>query len=137
MRRSYRRLLNRLSAVTEVSDFRYLVVPHTHWDREWYLPFEQFRLRLGAVVDGVLETLERDPSFTSFTLDGQPLVLVAGGCGEKIGLPNYSNVDINPITVSKFVEAGKELEGLRECYEIVETILAEERAKVLAMVQGS
>jgi alpha-mannosidase len=61
--------------VPEVSDFRYLVVPHTHWDREWYLPFEQFRLRLGAVVDGVLDTLERDASFTSFTLDGQAIVL--------------------------------------------------------------
>jgi len=58
-----------------VSDFRYLVVPHTHWDREWYLPFEQFRLRLGAVVDGILDTLERDPSFASFTLDGQAIVL--------------------------------------------------------------
>ncbi|HJU36866.1 MAG TPA: glycosyl hydrolase-related protein [Gaiellaceae bacterium] len=58
-----------------MSDFRYLVVPHTHWDREWYLPFEQFRLRLGMVVDGVLETLERDPSFASFTLDGQAIVL--------------------------------------------------------------
>ena len=34
--------------MAEVSDFRYLVVPHTHWDREWYLPFEQFRLRLGS-----------------------------------------------------------------------------------------
>jgi alpha-mannosidase len=61
--------------VADVSDFRYLVVPHTHWDREWYLPFEQFRLRLGAVVDGVLDTLENDPSFTSFTLDGQAIVL--------------------------------------------------------------
>ncbi len=61
--------------MTEPSDFRYLVVPHTHWDREWYLPFEQFRLRLGSVVDGVLETLERDASFTSFTLDGQAIVL--------------------------------------------------------------
>jgi alpha-mannosidase len=58
-----------------VSDFRYLVVPHTHWDREWYLPFEQFRLRLGAVVDGVLDTLEGDDTFTSFTLDGQAIVL--------------------------------------------------------------
>jgi alpha-mannosidase len=61
--------------VSAVSDFRYLVVPHTHWDREWSLPFEQFRLRLGAVVDGVLDTLESDPSFTSFTLDGQAIVL--------------------------------------------------------------
>ena len=67
--------VSRLRRVAEVSDFRYLVVPHTHWDREWYLPFEQFRLRLGAVVDGVLDTLERDPSFTSFTLDGQAIVL--------------------------------------------------------------
>ena len=61
--------------MAEASDFRFLVVPHTHWDREWYLPFEQFRLRLGAVVDGVLDTLERDASFTSFTLDGQAIVL--------------------------------------------------------------
>jgi alpha-mannosidase len=57
------------------SDFHYLVVPHTHWDREWYLPFERFRLRLGMTVDGVLDTLERDPSFTTFTLDGQAIVL--------------------------------------------------------------
>jgi alpha-mannosidase len=61
--------------VEQPGKFRYLVVPHTHWDREWYLPFEQFRLRLGAVVDGVLDTLERDASFTSFTLDGQAIVL--------------------------------------------------------------
>ncbi|MFL5942315.1 MAG: glycosyl hydrolase-related protein [Gaiellaceae bacterium] len=61
--------------MSEVSTFRFLVVPHTHWDREWYLPFEQFRLRLGAVVDGVLDTLETDPAFTSFTLDGQAIVL--------------------------------------------------------------
>src|SRR5258707_14737219 len=57
------------------SGVRYLVVPHTHWDREWYVPFEVFRLRLGAVVDGVLDTLEADPDFSSFTLDGQGVVL--------------------------------------------------------------
>jgi alpha-mannosidase len=61
--------------VAAVSEFRYLVVPHTHWDREWYAPFEVFRLRLGTVVDEVLETLERDPDFESFTLDGQAVVL--------------------------------------------------------------
>jgi alpha-mannosidase len=54
---------------------RCYVVPHTHWDREWYLPFEQFQLRLGAVVDEILDVLEQDPSFTSFTLDGQAVVL--------------------------------------------------------------
>jgi alpha-mannosidase len=54
---------------------RYFVVPHTHWDREWYRPFEHFRLMLGSVVDEVLDTLERDPAFTTFTLDGQAIVL--------------------------------------------------------------
>jgi alpha-mannosidase len=57
------------------SDFRYLVVPHTHWDREWYVPFEVFRLWLGGVVDRVLDTLEQDESFMSFTLDGQAILL--------------------------------------------------------------
>jgi len=54
---------------------RFFVVGHTHWDREWYWPFERFRLRLAAVVDQVLDVLERDPAFTSFTLDGQAVVL--------------------------------------------------------------
>jgi alpha-mannosidase len=54
---------------------RFFVVPHTHWDREWYLPFEEFQLRLGTIVDEVIEVLEPDPSFTSFTLDGQAIVL--------------------------------------------------------------
>jgi mannosylglycerate hydrolase len=54
---------------------RFFVVAHTHWDREWYRPFEHFRLWLGHVVDGVLDTLERDDSFHSFTLDGQAIVL--------------------------------------------------------------
>ena len=58
-----------------MSRFRFVVVPHTHWDREWYLPFERFRLRLGEVVDDVLDVLHRDPSFGSFTLDGQAIVL--------------------------------------------------------------
>jgi mannosylglycerate hydrolase len=51
------------------------VIAHTHWDREWYWPFERFRMWLGRVVDGVIETLESDPAFRSFTLDGQAIVL--------------------------------------------------------------
>ena len=54
---------------------RFFVVPHTHWDREWYSPFEHFHLRLAEVVDGVIDVLEHDPDFTSFTLDGQAIVL--------------------------------------------------------------
>ncbi|MGI8873021.1 MAG: alpha-mannosidase [Egibacteraceae bacterium] len=46
------------------------LVPHTHWDREWYLPFQRFRLRLVELMDGLLDLLERDPDFR-FTMDGQ------------------------------------------------------------------
>jgi hypothetical protein len=50
------------------------VVSHTHWDREWYLTHEQFRLRLLDLVDHVLDLLDADPAFT-FHLDGQTVVL--------------------------------------------------------------
>ncbi|HEX7196567.1 MAG TPA: alpha-mannosidase, partial [Candidatus Limnocylindria bacterium] len=46
------------------------LVPHTHWDREWYRPFQSFRMQLVDLVDRVLEMLEADPAF-AFTLDGQ------------------------------------------------------------------
>lgn len=52
-----------------------VVVPHTHWDREWYATYEQFRLRLVRLVDRLLDLLEGDPSFRHFTLDGQAIVL--------------------------------------------------------------
>jgi mannosylglycerate hydrolase len=45
-------------------------VPHFHWDREWYEPFQVFRHRLVTALDTVLETAEADPEFR-FTVDGQ------------------------------------------------------------------
>ncbi|MBK9179108.1 MAG: alpha-mannosidase [Acidimicrobiales bacterium] len=47
------------------------VVPHTHWDREWYSPFQTFRLRLVDLLDELLPRLEADPSLSHFLLDGQ------------------------------------------------------------------
>src|SRR5258706_143253 len=52
-----------------------LLVPHTHWDREWYLTFQQFRMRLVHAVDKLLEVLEKDPAYAFFMLDGQTIVL--------------------------------------------------------------
>ena len=46
------------------------LVPHTHWDREWYEPFQTFRMRLVELVDQLLERMERD-SRMRFTVDGQ------------------------------------------------------------------
>lgn len=47
------------------------VVPHTHWDREWYEPFEIYRWRLVKMADRLLDVLETDPDFTHFNFDGQ------------------------------------------------------------------
>jgi mannosylglycerate hydrolase len=47
------------------------VVPHTHWDREWYEPFEIFRMRLVDTLDSLVELMESDPSYGWFLLDGQ------------------------------------------------------------------
>src|SRR6478672_13002964 len=52
-----------------------IVIGHTHWDREWYLPFEGFRARLVAMMDGLVEILERDPTFRCFVLDGQTILV--------------------------------------------------------------
>ena len=52
-----------------------ILVPHTHWDREWYQTFQQFRIRLVHAVDRLLDILDRDPKFTHFMLDGQTIVL--------------------------------------------------------------
>jgi 2-O-(6-phospho-alpha-D-mannosyl)-D-glycerate hydrolase len=51
------------------------VVPHTHWDREWYHPAAVFGLRLVRLVDDLLDLLERRPDFRTFLLDGQAVVL--------------------------------------------------------------
>lgn len=51
-----------------------VIVPHTHWDREWYLPFQQFRLQLVGLLDTVLERMA-DDSRQRFTLDGQAVAV--------------------------------------------------------------
>ena len=51
------------------------IVPHTHWDREWYLPFQDFRIRLVRLMDKLLAILQDDLDYRCFTLDGQAIIL--------------------------------------------------------------
>src|SRR5207302_1087284 len=55
--------------------WRAFVVPHTHWDREWYEQFEVYRARLVVMVSRLLDLLERDGEFRSFTFDGQTIAI--------------------------------------------------------------
>ncbi|UQQ66733.1 hypothetical protein [Enterococcus faecalis] len=33
------------------------IVSHSHWDREWYLPYEEHHMRLIELVDNVLDLI--------------------------------------------------------------------------------
>ena len=50
------------------------VISHTHWDREWYQTFQEFRVRLVRMMDDFLDVLEKG-EFPCFHLDGQTIVL--------------------------------------------------------------
>ena len=54
-------------------DHLYFVV-HTHWDREWYQPFQEMRGRLVAMADRMIPLVENG-TIPSFHFDGQTIVL--------------------------------------------------------------
>ncbi|MEK5639831.1 alpha-mannosidase [Paenibacillus rhizosphaerae] len=51
------------------------IISHTHWDREWYLPYEKHHVRLIRLMDVLMDTLENDTEYKSFYLDGQTIIL--------------------------------------------------------------
>ncbi len=51
------------------------VVPHTHWDREWYRTAAESALRLGHLADDLLAVLDGARGIPAFLLDGQAVVL--------------------------------------------------------------
>lgn len=50
------------------------IVPHTHWDREWRYPIWQNRSLLVDFMDELLDTLEKNPDYKQFNMDGQSVV---------------------------------------------------------------
>lgn len=52
-----------------------IITPETHWDREWYLPFQEYRAKLVLMMDQLLYILRTDPNYANFTLDGQTIPL--------------------------------------------------------------
>lgn len=51
------------------------IISHTHWDREWYLPYEKHHMRLVSLMDSLLDRLDQGPDFKSFYLDGQTIII--------------------------------------------------------------
>ncbi len=50
-------------------------VASSHWDREWYQPFQDYRFRLVQVIDDVIDLMERDPGYRCWHTDGQTRVI--------------------------------------------------------------
>ena len=51
------------------------LIPHTHWDREWYMGFERHRMRLVELFDCLINLMEKNPEYTYYHLDGQFIVI--------------------------------------------------------------
>ncbi|PPA70317.1 glycoside hydrolase family 38 C-terminal domain-containing protein [Jeotgalibacillus proteolyticus] len=51
------------------------VVPHSHWDREWYFTIEDSNLLLVENMDRLLDVMEKDPDYTGYVFDAQSSIL--------------------------------------------------------------
>ena len=91
------------------------IVPHTHWDREWYAPFQAYRLRLVRLLDDLLPRLEGDAAFAHFCLDGQTAVIddylaVRPGAENRLRrLAEAGRVSVGPWTIlmDEFMVSGE------------------------------
>lgn len=54
---------------------RVFLVPHTHWDREWYFTLDESRALLMHDLQEALDYLEGHPKFPYYVLDGQTIVV--------------------------------------------------------------
>lgn len=57
------------------SMLRAYIVPHTHWDREWLGTFQEYRVALLQFWHALFETLEQNPAYKTFLLDGQTALI--------------------------------------------------------------
>ena len=52
-------------------DMGFTVVPHVHWDREWYFTQQKSQLYLSRYLSDVLDGLDADPRITQYLFDAQ------------------------------------------------------------------
>lgn len=100
------------------------VVSNSHWDREWVYPFEETRLLLLDFMDELLDLLDNDPDFHSFTMDSQTL------CVEDY-------LELRPekrATVEKHVKSGRLIVG--PWYSLPEEYLVNGESLVRNLVVG-
>lgn len=77
------------------------IVPHMHWDREWYFTTEESRILLVNNMEEIMDMLEQNEAYPYYVLDGQTAIL-----------EDYFAVKPeNRERVKKLVQAGKLIIG--------------------------
>ncbi|WP_270181087.1 glycoside hydrolase family 38 C-terminal domain-containing protein [Alkalihalobacillus sp. CinArs1] len=51
------------------------VVPHSHWDREWYFTIEDSNLLLVENMDRLMDVMENDSHYTGYVFDAQSSII--------------------------------------------------------------
>ncbi len=51
------------------------IIAHTHWDQEWYFTRRDSMVLASSNFADVIDTLEQDPAYTCYHLDGQMAVV--------------------------------------------------------------
>ena len=51
------------------------IIPHMHWDREWYFTTEESRILLVNNLEEIMTRLETDENYKYYILDGQTAIL--------------------------------------------------------------
>jgi len=51
------------------------IISHTHWDREWYKPFQYFNVKLHYLFEALFHLFETEKDYRHFMLDGQMLMI--------------------------------------------------------------
>lgn len=106
------------------------IIPHSHWDREWYISFEEHRMRLVELIDSIIEKMEKDESFPYFHLDGQTIVIedyleIRPEMRERLfALIKANRIQVGPwyVLQDEFLTSGESnirnmTEGLKYCRE--------------------
>lgn len=107
------------------------IVPHSHWDREWYMGFERHRMRLVELFDTLIDVMEKNPDYTYYHMDGQYVVIqdyleVRPQMKERLlALVRADRIQIGPwyVLQDEYLTSGESnvrnmLYGIRLCREL-------------------
>lgn len=100
------------------------IISHSHWDREWYMPFEYHRARLVKLIDACINLFENDGDFRCFYLDGH-----------TVGIEDYLEIKpYNREKLKKYISEGRLAVG--PWYVLQDEFLTSSEANIRNLLTG-